>query len=96
MSVTDLNEINPAEGTPRPNGDGSSAGSPAKSKRIRQALQDGARKGAEAARAQTAAVGRKLTETTQERPISSVSVAMAFGLLTGFAAGVFVARAFQD
>ena len=96
MSVTDTPETLRSGVDPHLNGDGVAAEAADKAGRIRQALQDGARRGAEAARAQTAAVGRKLSQATQERPVTSVSTAAAVGLVAGFLLGFCVAQAFAN
>jgi ElaB/YqjD/DUF883 family membrane-anchored ribosome-binding protein len=56
--------------------------------KAKRALQDTARRGADAARAQAQTAGRKLTEAAQERPMASLSTALAVGLLAGFAIGL--------
>jgi len=61
--------------------------------KAKQVLQDATRRGAEAARAQAAMAGRKLTSVAQEKPMESLAGTLAVGLLAGFVIGFFVARA---
>jgi ElaB/YqjD/DUF883 family membrane-anchored ribosome-binding protein len=94
MSVTDFDDTGRTD-TPRADGNGL-AEAPAKAARLKQTLQDGARRGAEAARAQTAAVGQKVSQMTQERPITSVSTALGVGLAAGLVLGFCLGQAMRD
>src|SRR5438045_3973681 len=91
MSVSDIQDATTA--TPLRNGDDLAPGASTRAARAKQALQDGARKGAEIARTRAAAASRKVSEATQERPLASVSTALAAGLLAGFALGLCAAQA---
>jgi ElaB/YqjD/DUF883 family membrane-anchored ribosome-binding protein len=98
MSVSDMQDTAQAKGRPAANGLGEAAANEAKAggqaaAKAKQVLQDATRRGAEAARAQAAMAGRKLTQAAQERPMESLSTTLAVGLLAGFLIGFFVARA---
>ena len=97
MSVSDIENAGQAARASA-NGLGKAAAKEAKAgqqaaAKAKQVLQDATRRGAEAARAQAAMAGRKLTSAAQERPMESLSGALAVGLLAGFVIGFFVARA---
>jgi ElaB/YqjD/DUF883 family membrane-anchored ribosome-binding protein len=97
MSVTDLQDA--AQDAARTNGASlKEAGEAARNRaaKAKQALQDTARKGAEAARTQAAAAGRRITKMTQEQPVASLSTTLAIGLLAGFTIGLLVGRATAD
>ncbi len=90
MSVTDIEE------KARQIGNGVAKDVPEKTARIRQTLEDGAKRGAKMAREQTAAVGRRVSQTTQEHPLASVSSALGVGLAAGVILGFCLAQAFRD
>lgn len=96
MSVTDLQDAGPQSGRTgqlRAKGDRVAQAAKAKTAQARAALSDGARRGVQAARDQAAATGRRLSVVTQERPLASLSTAIAVGLLVGVAVGLCAGQA---
>ena len=93
MSVTDIQDV--GQDTGRTLGNGAEQVRK-RTERAKQALQDTARKGAEAARTRAAAAGRRLTQAAQEQPMASLGTTLALGLLAGFTIGVLVGRATAD
>ncbi|WP_297691845.1 hypothetical protein [Phenylobacterium sp.] len=96
MSVTDIQDAGPQGGRTaqlRAKGERVAQAAKAKTAQARAALNDGARRSVQVARDQAAATGRKLSAVTQERPLTSLSTAIAVGLLVGVALGLFASQA---
>jgi ElaB/YqjD/DUF883 family membrane-anchored ribosome-binding protein len=97
MSVSEIQ--NAVEEATRKNGAGleeAAAEVRTRATRARQALQDTARKGAEAAKTQAAAASRRLSQAAQEQPMASLGTTLAVGLFAGFVVGLMVGRATAD
>src|SRR3954451_21818129 len=74
-------------------GDGLGRIAKARGAQAGKALKDGTRRSAQAAKAQAALASRKISDLTQDHPLTSVSGALALGLVAGLAVGLCAGRA---